>query len=128
MRKKPPFVILNIETETIVNKNYRHIIFTGRNLQLVLMSIKPGEEIGKEVHDDVDQFFRVEKGVGMLVVGKGRSYELHDGDAFVIPAGTEHNIMNESKKQHLKLYTIYAPPEHDPVKEGFIQKNKPKHD
>lgn len=85
------------------------------------MSLKAGEEIGAEIHDKVDQFFRVEKGQGKVVVVENEEHQVADGDAFVIPAGTKHNIINISTTQDLKLYTIYSPPNHP---EGTIHKTK----
>ncbi|QQR93675.1 cupin domain-containing protein [bacterium] len=101
----------NLEEATIQNTNFRTVIFTGNHLQLVLMSLRPGENIGIETHYHVDQFFRVEKGDGKAVIN-GTEVELKDGVAFVIRAGEEHDIMNKSDTEDLKLYTIYAPPNH----------------
>jgi mannose-6-phosphate isomerase-like protein (cupin superfamily) len=110
--------ITNIEQETISNKNFRKVLFTGPHSQLVVMSLKVGEDIGKEVHE-VDQFFRVEKGDGRLELN-GKKYEIHEEFAFVIPAGTEHNILNTGSSE-LKVYTIYSPPQHP---DGTIHKTK----
>jgi mannose-6-phosphate isomerase-like protein (cupin superfamily) len=101
----------NIETDTLKNKNYRKVIDTDKHSQLVLMSLKPGEEIGEEVHDNIDQFFRIEGGSGKLIMG-GKSHTLKDGIAFVVPAGTKHNVINTSKTEPLKLYSIYSPAQH----------------
>jgi mannose-6-phosphate isomerase-like protein (cupin superfamily) len=114
----------NIETITLKNNNYRKVINTTKRSQLVVMSLKPLEEIGMETHKTKDQFIRIEQGVGMAVLN-GKKYKLKDGTAVVIPAGTKHNIINISKTNKLKLYTIYTPPEHDP---DTIQKNKPEDD
>lgn len=103
----------NIEKLTISNNYYRKVICTTKTLQLVLMSLSPKEEIGAEVHKDVTQFFRVEKGHGVAII-KGKRYNLKDGDSIVVPGGTKHNIINTSSSEDLKLYTIYAPPEHPP--------------
>lgn len=112
---------VNIEKETIENENYRNVIFTGK-FQLVLMSLKPGEEIGNEVHNDVDQFFRIEKGTAHFLIDNSIHLSAKNGDAVVVPAGTWHNVINASNRADLKLYTIYAPPDHP---SGLIEKNKP---
>lgn len=96
------------------------ILFTGPNSQLVVMALKAGEEIGMEMHDDVDQFISVEAGQGKAILD-GKEYALADGSAVVIPAGTEHNIVNTSSTESLKLYTIYTPPEHP---DGTVHKTK----
>ena len=101
----------NIEKETLENDNFRKVLYTARHSQLVLMSLKPGEEIGMEVHPDNDQFFRFEKGEGKCVID-GNEYALRDGSAIVVPAGAEHNIVNVSETEELKLYTIYSPAHH----------------
>ena len=101
----------NIEKETTKNKDFRRVIYTGKFSQLVVMNLKPGEEIGSEVHDTVDQFFRFEEGEGMVVIDKVE-HKVHDGVAVIVPSGAWHNVINTSKKDHLKLYTIYSPPEH----------------
>ena len=100
---------VNIERATKENTDYRRVLYTGKNMQLVLMCLKPGEEIGEEVHE-LDQFIRVEKGDGMAYLN-GHAHPLHDGSAVVIPKGTKHNILNTGEED-LKLYTLYAPPEH----------------
>ena len=100
----------NIEEQTLANNNFRQVIFTGPKSQLVLMSLKPGEEIGEETHNNVDQFFRIEAGNGKAVIA-GQNYELVDGVAVIVPAGTEHNFINTGSV-NLKLYTIYTPPNH----------------
>ena len=100
----------NIEDRTEDNYDFRHVIFTGPRMQLVLMTLQPGEDIGQEVHVDTDQFFRVEEGKGTAWID-GRETKLDDDMAIVIPAGTRHNITNTGHKP-LKLYTIYAPPHH----------------
>jgi mannose-6-phosphate isomerase-like protein (cupin superfamily) len=101
----------NIEKETLNNNYFRSVLYTGKNSQLVLMSLKPGEEIGEEVHDTIDQFFRFEKGEGIVLID-GVEQKVADGDAVIVPAGARHNVMNTSKTADLKLYTIYSPPEH----------------
>ena len=101
----------NIEKETTKNNDFRRVIYTGKFSQLVVMRLKPGEEIGSEVHDTVDQFFRFEEGEGMVVIDEVE-HKVHDGVAVVIPSGAWHNVINTSKKEDLKLYTIYSPPEH----------------
>lgn len=109
-----------IEEETLDNAYFRQVIFTGKYSQLVLMSLKPGEEIGLETHDTIDQFFRVEQGQGKFIIGD-EEHVLGDGEAAVIPAGSKHNVINVSETEDLKLYTIYSPPEHP---EGTIHKTK----
>lgn len=112
--------IVNIDEKTVSNTSYREVLFTVPHSQLVVMSLKPGEEIGEEVHDGIDQFIRFEEGEAKLILD-GKVYELKADDAVVIPAGVRHNIINASKSESLKLYTIYSPPEHKP---GTIQKTK----
>ncbi len=101
---------VNIEEETIANEDFRRVLYTGENLQLVLMSLKPGEEIGMETHDTIDQFFRFEAGTGKCIINQAE-YEVTDGDSIIIPAGSEHNIINTGDDE-LKMYTIYSPPNH----------------
>jgi len=113
---------LNIESETIKNTNYRKVLHTTKLTQLVLMSIKPGDEIGMEVHKQGDQFIRIEAGEGESVLD-GKKETLKDGSALVIAAGVHHNIINTSETEDLKLYAVYSPPEH---KDGTIDKDKPK--
>lgn len=110
----------NIEKDSIENKNFRKVLYTGNGLQLVLMSLKTGEDIGEETHKDADQFFRVEKGKGKCVVD-GHEYRIHDGDIVLVPAGAKHNVMNIDSKEDLKLYTIYGPPQH---KDGVVRSTK----
>jgi mannose-6-phosphate isomerase-like protein (cupin superfamily) len=102
--------IANIEELTEKNADFRRVLYTGKNLQLVLMAIQPGGEIGEEVHNDRDQFFRVEKGKGQVEIDGNRT-KIKSDDAVVVPAGARHNIMNTGDKP-LQLYTLYAPPEH----------------
>ncbi len=101
----------NIEELTLANKNFRQVIFTGKYCQLVVMNLLPKEDIGVEVHNTVDQFFRVEKGQGKIIMN-GEENALSDGISIVVPAGTEHNLINTSETEELKLYTIYSPPNH----------------
>lgn len=112
--------ITNIEKETQENNFFRKVLFTGKHSQLVLMSLKPNEEIGDEVHDTVDQFFRFESGEGKVVV-EGEEQVVSDGSVVIIPAGTNHNIINTSKEKPLKLYTLYSPPNHQ---DGTIHQTK----
>lgn len=112
--------VTNIEKKSVENAYFREVLFTGPNSQLVVMSLAPGEDIGMETHDDVDQFIRVEAGKGMAVLD-GEEHGLEDGSAVVIPAGTTHNIVNSSSSEALKLYTIYTPPEHP---DGTVHRNK----
>lgn len=99
-----------VEKDTLENHNFRKVVYTGNHLQVVLMSLLPGEDIGQEVHADVDQFFRFESGLGKVIVN-GNEFSVQDGDAFVVPAGSEHNVINTGTDA-LKLYTIYAPANH----------------
>jgi mannose-6-phosphate isomerase-like protein (cupin superfamily) len=101
----------DIETETVKNTEFRRVLYTSNFSQLVLMRLKPGEEIGAEVHDDVDQFFRFEEGEGVVVID-GVEHAVKDGSAVIVPNGANHNVINTSKTADLKLYTIYSPPEH----------------
>ncbi|MFH1631734.1 MAG: cupin domain-containing protein [bacterium] len=102
---------VELEDATVENDNFRKVLYTGPKSQLVLMSLEAGEEIGAEVHDDHDQFIRVEAGTGKAIIDD-EEFDLKDGSAIVIPAGANHNITNTSKTDKMKLYTIYAPPEH----------------
>ena len=101
--------VTNIEEDTTDNSNFRKIIYTGKNSQLVLMSLKPGEDIGMETHPDVDQFFRIEQGSGVAVIN-GKKHRIKNGSAIVIPQGAKHNIIAD--KEGLKIYSIYSPPHH----------------
>ena len=112
--------IVNIEKETKENSFFRKALFTAHYSQLVLMSLKPKEEIGEEVHDNLDQFLRFEEGEGKVVI-EGEEFSIEDGFAVVIPAGTKHNVINTSSETPLKLYTIYSPPNHQ---DGTIHKTK----
>jgi len=110
----------NIEKETLSNDYFRRVLFTGNHSQLVVMSLAPNEDIGLEVHQDVDQFFRVEEGEGKVVLN-GESFPIGSGMAIVVPSGTEHNVINTSPEKQLKLYTIYSPAEH---RDQVIHKTK----
>jgi len=101
----------NIEEETRKNTDFRRVLYTGKFSQLVLMCLKPKEEIGEETHDDVDQFFRFEEGEGAVIID-GVKTAVKDGSAVVVPSGAKHNVVNTSMVKNLKLYTIYSPPEH----------------
>jgi len=111
--------IKNIEKETLENDNFRKVLYTGEHLQLVVMSLLPGEDIGKEVHETHDQFIRIEKGKGIAFIN-GIETVVADDDVVIIPAGAEHNITNTGEEK-MKLYTLYAPPEH---KEGTVHRTK----
>ncbi len=108
----------NIEKATLENTDYRRVLYTGKNSQLVLMNIQPGDEIGMEVHE-LDQFIRIEAGNGTAVMD-GVEHALEDGSAIVIPAGMNHNVINTGDTE-LKLYSVYSPPEH---KDGTVHATK----
>ncbi len=110
----------NIEKVTLSNDYFRQVIYTGQHAQLVVMSLKPNEDIGMEVHTTTDQFIRIEKGEGKIIMN-GEEHLVKDGSAFIIPAGTKHNVMNKSSENPLKLYTVYSPPHH---KEQTVHKTK----
>ncbi|MFH0937092.1 MAG: cupin domain-containing protein [Candidatus Daviesbacteria bacterium] len=112
--------VINIEQDTLTNDNFRKVVFTAPHSQLVLMMLLPSEEIGSEMHQNVDQFFRIEKGQGKVVIA-GQETVVSDGFAIVIPAGTEHNVINTSATDPLKLYTIYSPANH---RDGVVHKTK----
>ncbi len=101
----------NIEDRTKENSSFRKVLFTGAHMQLVVMSLKPGEDIGEEVHNDVDQFFRVEEGEARVVMN-GEESILEEEMVAIVPAGTVHNVINNSSSEELKLYTIYGPANH----------------
>lgn len=109
-----------IEKETIENTNFRKVLYTSAHSQLVLMSLKPNEEIGEEIHRDNDQFFRFESGTGKCIID-GSVYEVRDGDAIVVPAGAKHNVINSSQSATLNMYTIYSPAHH---KDGIVRNTK----
>ena len=110
----------NIEKETLANPNFRKVLYTSKHSQLVLMSLRPNEEIGMEVHPDNDQFFRFEKGEGKVIID-GNEYAVQDGTAIVVPAGAQHNVINASATDDLKLYTIYSPAHHQ---DGIVRATK----
>src|SRR5208337_2460904 len=111
----------SIEEQTLKNRYFRQVLFTGKHAQLVVMCLKPAEEIGNEVHPNVDQFFRIEKGRLRFVLDNGKETRVaKNGDAVIVPAGTWHNIINASKRES-KLYTIYSPPNQP---DGTIHKTK----
>jgi mannose-6-phosphate isomerase-like protein (cupin superfamily) len=112
--------VTNIEKDTLANTNFRKVLYTGKHSQLVLMNLKPKEEIGMEVHPDNDQFFRFEKGKGICIID-GNKHEISDGSSVIIPAGAQHNIINTSKTEELKCYTIYSPAHH---KDGIVRTTK----
>lgn len=112
--------VTDIERDTLENEDYRRVLFTGKNTQLVLMTLQPGEEIGREVHEEHDQFIRVEAGTGSVQLNR-EQHHLADGSAVVIPAGVEHNVINTSKDDPLRLYTLYSPPEHP---DGTVHRTK----
>ena len=109
--------VSNIEKDSLENENFRKVLYTAKHSQLVLMNLAPNEEIGMEVHPDNDQFFRFEKGQGKCIID-GNEYEVKDGTAVVVPAGAQHNIINVSATENLKLYTIYSPAHH---KDGIVR-------
>ena len=109
----------NIEEATVANENFRRVLYTGKNLQLVLMTVQPGDEIGEEVHEDRDQFFRIEQGQGTIYID-GNANRVEDDFAAIVPAGARHNVVN-SGDGPLKLYTLYGPPEH---KDGVVHRDK----
>lgn len=112
--------VIIIEKETEKNTDFRRVLYTGKYNQLVLMNIKPSEEIGEETHEDVDQFFRFEKGEGKVIID-GVEHRVKDGYGVIVPAGAKHNVVNTSKRANLKLYTIYSPPEHQ---DGVVRHTK----
>ena len=111
--------VSKIETDTIENRDFRRVLYTAKNTQLVLMSLRPKEDIGEEIHK-LDQFIRIESGSGVAILD-GVKHQISDGFAVVIPAGTKHNIINVSDSEELKLYTLYSPPEH---RDGTIRRTK----
>ena len=112
--------ITNVEKETLENENFRKVLYTAKHSQLVLMSLRPKEEIGEEVHETIDQFFRFEKGQGKVVIDSKES-DVSDGFSVIIPAGARHNVINVSETENLKLYTVYSPPEH---RDGVLHPTK----
>ena len=112
--------VTNIEGDTLENDNFRKVLYTAKHSQLVLMTLKPREEIGMEVHPDNDQLFRIERGRGKCIID-GNEYEIKDGTAVVVPAGAQHNVINVSDTEELKLYTVYSPAHH---KDGIVRTTK----
>jgi mannose-6-phosphate isomerase-like protein (cupin superfamily) len=112
--------VTNIEKDTLENENFRKVLYTSQHGQVVVMSLLPGEEIGEEVHEYTDQFFRVDSGDGKVMIG-GEENLITNGSAIVVPAGLRHNIINTSGENPLKLYTIYMPPHHV---DGVVHKTK----
>ncbi|MBI5022672.1 MAG: cupin domain-containing protein [Candidatus Magasanikbacteria bacterium] len=112
--------VSNIEKSTLENSNFRKVLYSSKHSQLVLMSLAPNEEIGMEVHPGNDQFFRFEKGQGKCIID-GHEYDVSDGVAVVVPAGAQHNVINTSGAEELKLYTIYSPAHHQ---DGIVRATK----
>ena len=110
----------NIERDTLENNDFRRVLYTAKHCQLVLMSLQPQEEIGLETHPENDQFLRFEGGRGAVFID-GRRFEVTDGDAVIVPAGAQHNVVNLSESEPLKIYTIYSPPHH---KDGTVHATK----
>jgi mannose-6-phosphate isomerase-like protein (cupin superfamily) len=109
----------NIEQATLANEDFRRVLYTGKNLQLVLMTLPPGCDIGAEVHEDIDQFFRIEAGEGEVHID-GAVHRVEDDFAIVVPAGARHNVVNTGSEP-MRLYTLYGPPEH---KEGIVHRDR----
>jgi len=109
----------DIEQATLANEDFRRVVYTGRNLQLVLMTLPPGCDIGVEVHEDIDQFFRIEEGEGEILID-GERHRVQDDFAVIVPAGARHNVINTGEAP-LRLYTLYGPPEH---KDGIVHRDK----
>jgi len=110
----------NIEKDALKNENFRKVLYTSKHMQLLLMSLKPNEDIGEETHPNIDQFFRFEAGNGKCIID-GNEYVVGNGDVIVIPAGSKHNVINTDSIKELKMYTIYGPPNH---KDGIINATK----
>ena len=111
----------SIEGLTLKNGFFRKVLFTGKHCQLVVMCLGPGEEIGNEIHPDIDQFFRIEQGKAKFILNGSEEHVARNADAVVVPAGTYHNVINTSKSRRLKLYTVYSPPNHPA---GTVHKTK----
>ena len=111
----------HLEKQTLENTSFRRVLFTGKHAQLVVMCLKPGEDIGDEVHENVDQFFRIEQGEASFVFNERTEHLVREGGVVVVPAGTYHNVINTSRTAALKLSTLYAPPNHP---EGTEHKTK----
>lgn len=112
--------VSNIEKDTLDNSNFRKVLYSAAHCQLVLMSLQPKEEIGMEVHEENDQFFRFESGEGLVIID-GNEYIVGDGTAVIVPSGSQHNVVNTSDTKALKLYTIYSPAHH---KDGIVRATK----
>ena len=110
----------NIEKDTLANKYFRKVVYTGKHTQLVYMSIEPGGEIGSEVHNGTDQFFRFEGGKGKVFIDNNE-YDVEDGSGVIVPSGARHNVKNTSDTEPLQLYTLYSPPHH---KDGVVYATK----
>ena len=110
----------DIEKLTLSNSSFRQVVYTGQHAQMVVMCLKPNEDIGVEIHEIVDQFLRIEKGEAKIILN-GEEHLVKDGDAFIVPAGVEHNVINTSSENPLQLYTIYSPPHH---RDGIIHGTK----
>ena len=110
----------DIEKAAVENNDFRKVLYTSKHMQLVLMTLKPNEEIGEEVHEEIDQFFRFESGKGMCIIN-GNIYKIKSGDVIIVPAGARHNVINNDSAMELKMYTIYSPPNH---KDGIIRATK----
>ncbi len=117
----------NIEKNALGNENFRKVLYTSKHLQVVLMSLKPGEEIGEETHNNIDQFFRFEGGRGKCIID-GNKYDVENGDVIVVPAGSKHNVINTDAVIGLKMYTIYAPPNHKDALINATKKDAEKND
>ncbi len=117
----------NIEKNALENENFRKVLYTSKHLQVVLMSLKPGEEIGEETHPSIDQFFRFEGGRGKCIID-GNEYRVDNGDVIVVPAGSKHNVINTDAVKGLKMYTIYAPPDHKDALINATKKDAEKND
>ena len=113
-------LVIHLEHETEKNADFRRVLYTGKYSQLVLMSLKPEEEIGEETHQDVDQFFRFEGGEGKVIID-GVEHRVKNGSGVIVPAGARHNVVNTSKRENLRLYTLYSPPEHQ---DGVVRHTK----
>ena len=111
--------VKNIEQLTLTNEYFRQVVYTAKNTQLTVMHLQPSEDIGHEVHD-VDQFLRIEKGTGRVILNDVES-KLSDGSVIIVPAGIKHNIINDSATEPMKLYTLYCPPHH---RDGVVHKTK----
>jgi mannose-6-phosphate isomerase-like protein (cupin superfamily) len=112
--------VTSLDRETKKNVDFRRVLYTGKHSQLVLMSLKPGEEIGEETHEGVDQFFRFESGEGKVIID-GAEHRVKDGNGVIVPAAAKHNVINTSKRANLRLYTLYSPPEH---RDGVVRHTK----